>query len=484
MSDKSDNDQSDLLIEEQVRNAFAIHALNQSVGGRFRNETPNLGQKPRLKLTQRPRTRISGHKASLWLTNYDFASFLDLARALTLHEQQTFGYSGKSKLEFIVDIKTGNEPMKSVKIVEKTPHGKKAYEQKVLPVINDHDPTRTSIRVRTEKLTCGFVCDCFDAGELEFEAPDYGSLRVFIDWNRWQRDPVSNSLVFENSFLDPIFLPAAFADRKHFDIQLPDDQNFRIRRSEDPSVKPSLTEDVQEALSHVAAGVTRENIKQNKIRISIAKDFPDGPSLSRPQESPSQISPSKTSPKTRNIHHIHTLDLGQARADGIVFVHRPARTTSYKYDAPYTIARFLALARANLYPDTPVNNLRIMISPNTAAREKGMLLTPIAEVEKGYREPDKVGKTLEDYWEDEYMDAWFNPYEDVWAIKVFVSTTTSNSRLSTADTYGLGKEIDQSVRWHSKDHCTRAVGHECTQQREGNTKFEGRVDRSPNHAHE
>ncbi|KAL8633185.1 hypothetical protein Q9189_001085 [Teloschistes chrysophthalmus] len=83
--------------------------------------------------------------------------------------------------------------------------------------------------------------------------------------------------------------------------------------------------------------------------------------------------------------------------------------------------RFLAQARAQLYPDTPANELRLMISPSKAARDAGQLLTPIAEREGGYEEPDENGRTAEDYWKDEYLGPWLNAEEDIWAIKVFDS---------------------------------------------------------------
>lgn len=109
------------------------------------------------------------------------------------------------------------------------------------------------------------------------------------------------------------------------------------------------------------------------------------------------------------------------RAEGTFFVYRPARTTHFRYDAPYTLKRFLAQARAQLYPDTPTNELRLVISPSESARQEGKLLTPIAEIEEGYDTPDENGKTAEDYWQTQYVDGWFNVEEDIWAIKVFVS---------------------------------------------------------------
>ncbi|KAL9579002.1 MAG: hypothetical protein Q9212_005357 [Teloschistes hypoglaucus] len=80
---------------------------------------------------------------------------------------------------------------------------------------------------------------------------------------------------------------------------------------------------------------------------------------------------------------------------------------------------FLAQARAQLYPDTPANELRLMISPSDAARDVGQLLTPLAEMEEGYEKPNENGSTAEDYWKDEYLGPWLNAQEDIWAIKVF-----------------------------------------------------------------
>lgn len=62
-----------------------------------------------------------------------------------------------------------------------------------------------------------------------------------------------------------------------------------------------------------------------------------------------------------------------------------------------------------------------MISPSNAAREAGKLLTPIAEREEGFEEPNDNGRRAEDYWKDEYLGSWLNAEEDIWAIKVFVS---------------------------------------------------------------
>ncbi|KAL8966525.1 MAG: hypothetical protein Q9183_003336, partial [Haloplaca sp. 2 TL-2023] len=441
------DDNSELPISERVRIAFAIHVLTQAGRGGLQNETPNLVRAKELRPTQGPKFRIYGHQASLWLTNYDYGSFLALAEALTLHEQQIFGYdrrpNQKQSVPFVAEIRVRGELTRKVRFDGNLVADKKAYLQNIRPVVDEGD-SETVIWVHTDALECGFECDCYEPGELIFEAPDHGSLRVSADWDQWQQKAVSNSLVFDYSFLTLIFLPQTFKDRNHYKLDLPNGQTFNVSWSGvDATSGPTLSDDVQEALSRVAASVTKENIVQKKINIQLVNGSLDGLQLDRPEASPNPQSPSEMVPEPVPSDHANTAT-AQARARGTVFVYRPARTTSFKYDAPYTIERFFALSREYLYPDTPGNKLRIMISPNTAAREKGLLLTPIAEVAGGHSKEDQY------FWNECYIADYFNPYEDVWAIKtfdfikVYDGTITQDKRKSVKwDTRGLsqGKSI-------------------------------------------
>ncbi|KAL8697534.1 MAG: hypothetical protein Q9201_007081 [Fulgogasparrea decipioides] len=441
-TDGSDFEGSSMTLAEQVRNAFAIHALNQSVGVGLLNEFASHGQK--LKLTLRPRTRILGHNASLWLKDYTFDTFRCLAAALVLHEQQTWGYpktghsaKDKPKLNFVVDIEKPGET-KTYKINTKRAAAKTNFDKYVLPAIREGDSDKVRIRVRTEVLDCAFDCGCYQPGELEFEAPDYGSLRVVADWHLWHRREVENSLTFEETFLDQIFPPAAHAGQPVFDLELPDGQTFPIIRSADPSEIPTLNAHVQDALSRTVASVTKENIKEKTIKVWIRAESPTQALISRSQESPSQKSP------------------GLARANGTILVYRPARVTQFRYDAPHTMQRFFALVRTHLYPDAPEHGLRLRISPSDASRKEGNLLAPIVESQEGYTKPDKVGQSLEDYWKDDFLRNYLSAEEDPWAVRVLESIKVFNGTVKsdvfqTWDThlYYMGKEIrDATSDWN------------------------------------
>ncbi|KAL8724862.1 MAG: hypothetical protein Q9181_006643, partial [Wetmoreana brouardii] len=425
-TDDSDFGGSKMTLAEQVRNAFTIHALNQSVGVGLLNEFASHGQK--LKLTLHPRTRILGHNASLWLKDYTFDTFRCLAAALVLHEQQTWGYprtghsaKDKPKLNFVVDIEKPGQT-KTYKIYEKTAAAKTNFEKHVLPAIKEADSDNVRIRVRTEALACAFDCECYHPGELEFEAPDYGSLRVVADWHLWHRREIENSLNFEEAFLDQIFPPVAHAGQTVFDLELPDGQTFRIVRSADPTEIPTLNAHVQDALSRTITNVTKENIEDNKIKVWIRAESATQTLISRPQESPSQKSP------------------GLARANGTILVYRPARVTQFRYDAPHTMQRFFALVRAHLYPDAPEHGLRLRIGPSDASRKEGRLLAPIVESQDGYTKPDKVGQSLEDFWKDDFLRNYLSAEEDPWAVRVFVSHIEHDDTPHAAETPLLTQE--------------------------------------------
>lgn len=109
-----------------------------------------------------------------------------------------------------------------------------------------------------------------------------------------------------------------------------------------------------------------------------------------------------------------------ARAEGTIFVHRPARSTLFRYNAPYTMEQFFELARSELYPDTR-GKLQLRISPSEAFRKEAKLLAPVSENKGGYMRLDSKGRTLEEWWKEEILDKWLAPEEDVWAIKILVS---------------------------------------------------------------
>lgn len=291
-------------MKDQLTNAFALHALNQSTGGGFRNEIANIGQraKPTLKLTQRPRTEIHGHNASLWLQNYAYDSFLDCAKALVLHEEQTMGYpraegvfaSQRPQFGATIEI-TRDQRVTRVRINEDFQGSSRRYQKSVLPALTATGPDKPRIRVHTKALECGFDCDCYEPGELTFTAPDYGSLRVDASWDEWQNDGkvLVNSLVFEESFLNLMFPLAMFADQSRFDIQLPDGPVFHIARSVDPSLYPTMAASVQRALSDLVRRVTHENVREKEVKVWIRGESPIQSTFSLPQESPSQKSPGK-----------------------------------------------------------------------------------------------------------------------------------------------------------------------------------------------
>ena len=112
-------------------------------------------------------------------------------------------------------------------------------------------------------------------------------------------------------------------------------------------------------------------------------------------------------------------ELGSARAEGTIFVHRPANFTPFRYVPPHTIESFFRLARKELYPETK-GRLKLRISPSNAFRQTGKLLVPIAE-QKTYMTRDEDGATREDVWRESIVETWLTPQEDVWVIKVFVS---------------------------------------------------------------
>ncbi|KAL8777895.1 MAG: hypothetical protein Q9213_007662 [Squamulea squamosa] len=416
----SDTKQSGIPLGNQLEQAFTLHALYQSEGGVLRNrfaattaakDALTQQTKTKLKLFQRPRTLILGHKAGLWLTNYAFDSFCQVANTLILHQWDDVGgypkdYSkvkDREKLDISVDIKDGDKKIKRIVIKALTEAGKKQYEKIIMRILQKQEP-KPLIRVHDGKLKCNFDCkrvptdnepSCDNSRDLEVEVPDVGFLRVLADWHRWREQPklVENSGVFENAVFRLLF--PTTTDKNEFTIELPDGVTFRVTRN----AHPALPADVQKALSHITTAESQEGVAPAKIKLRPYKSAPQL-ILERPPESPSQKSP------------------GLARAEGTIFVHRPANFTHFRYELPQTMERFFKLARRELYPDTQ-GRLRLRISPSNTFRQEGKLLLPVVERKGSYRDRDEDGETPEDVWKDSIVDKWLTPLEDVWIIKVF-----------------------------------------------------------------
>ncbi|KAL8916335.1 MAG: hypothetical protein Q9172_006355 [Xanthocarpia lactea] len=415
-SDSSDTEQPDVPFSEQVEHAFALHALYQSDGGILRNKFAARGasedaQKSKTNIQGQisSKTLIIGHKAGLWLKNYDFDSFCQAGNTLILHQWNDLGFPFRpgpnkdlDKLKIVVNIKDGDKRAKQVTIKAFTEAGRRDYEKQVLPILQSNEP-KPQIRVQDGNLKCGFECkrgpkdkepSCDNGRDLEVHAPEIGYLRVLADWHRWREQPklTENSRVFEAAVFCLLY-PASI-DKNEYEIKVPDGTTFRVSRD----ARPSLTAEVQEALSHITAAESQEGVEPEKITLS--PFIPIQPIiLGRPPASPSQKSP------------------GLARAEGTIFVHRPANFTHFRYDPPHTMEKFYKLARRELYPETP-GRLRLRINPSDAFRQEGKLLLPMRE-HKSYLNPDENGETLEDIWKDSIVDKWLNPQEDVWVIKVF-----------------------------------------------------------------
>ncbi|KAL8719416.1 MAG: hypothetical protein Q9225_003581 [Loekoesia sp. 1 TL-2023] len=401
--DPEEDEPTTMTVNDQLRHAFAVHALNQGHGGGLRNEfassalNPTIaaqGPSARLRLTIRPRTLILGHKAGLWLKDYSFNSFCGLAQALMIHDWQTFCYPEifKSKKKFFVEIENGKKP-KSYSMTLLHPTSRRSYETKILPVIRGNEP-KPRIRVRIDENECGFDCGCDDSRELEIDALDVGFLTILAEWHRWEEKPkvLSNSKVFETTMFDLLFPSPAFDDHDEFDMQMPNGHTFRLIRG----TEPLLSAEVQKALSCITTKQKQPGVKPSKIKLWPSNRL----QLDRSQDSPSQKSP------------------GVARAEGTIFVHRPARSTLFRYDAPYTMGQFFKLARSELYPDTR-GKLQLRISPSETFRNEGKLLAPISENRSGYTRSISGERTLEEWWKEEILDKWLAAEEDVWAIKIF-----------------------------------------------------------------
>lgn len=325
----SDPKQSDISSGEQVKQAFALHASYQREGsirspatGSDSQDTPSPSSagkgilhnksatttadndttaqkvKSKFKLFQRPRrTLILGHKAGLWLTNYAFDSFCQVANALLLHQWNDLATSRLPKMvgpkrlqnwEIFVDIRDGDKKDKQVIIKPFTEAGRKNYERSILPVLQKNEP-KLLIRVRDGDLECGFECkdpSCDNSRDLEVLAPDVGFLRILADWHRWREQPklIENSQVFENGVFGLLF-PSPDGKNEYM-IELPDGSTFHLSRD----AYPSLPADVQKALSRITTAESQEGVKPEKIKL-----MPQPPvqvlTMERPPASPSQKSP-------------------------------------------------------------------------------------------------------------------------------------------------------------------------------------------------
>ncbi|KAI4192320.1 MAG: hypothetical protein LQ346_004365 [Caloplaca aetnensis] len=400
-----------MTLFEQMHHVFALHALLQGHGTGLQNPIPH-----KLKMQPpRQRTLILGHKAGLYLSDYRYECFCAVAKALALHEQQTFGYvmerggPAKEAGGFAVEIegdrrrKGGNAFMFSQSTF------KENYHQHILPVLqrNELDKPRVRVRAQTDvpradrkvveevPHTCGFVCGCDDSRELELVALDVGYLRVFAEWHRWREETklLSNSRVFEATLFDLLFPEEAFIEG-YYMLELPGGESYRLRRG----TEPLLSEEIQRAFTDLTTRERQEGVVPMQVKLWPVK----GPLVDRGQASPARKSPALVRP------------------GGAIIIHRPARHTHFTYDPPHTMERFFAMARSELYPNTK-GQLRLRLSPSRAFQEEGKLLAPIVESESGYTTVDSTGGTLEDWWKAEILDKWLTPEEDVWAVKIFDS---------------------------------------------------------------
>ena len=462
--------QSDVPPSEQLQRAFATHAsreasitapavgldsaVTRDTSSQVSPETPRRQSrfttrdndasvpkaKSKLKLIQRPRTLIHGHKAGLWLTNYSFVSFCHVSNALLLHQwndlgrqPKMIGPNGVKNFEFSVDIISGHTNKKQVVIFKPfTEAGKGKYEKQILPVLKMKEPKPT-IRIRHGGWKCGCECEeepsCDNSRDLEVLAPDVGFLRILADWHRWQEASklVENSQVFEQGIFELLF-PSLIHKKNEYTIELPDGSNFHVSRDGNPSLSARL----QEALSRITTAESQEGVEPEQIKLWPYKST--SPGNERRSRSLSSI-------------HLLTLETGLARAKGTIFVHRPANSTHFRYDPPHTMESFFRLARQELYPETK-GKLKLRISPSNSFRQTGKLLIPVMERKTSYVNPGEDGDTLEDVWRETIVAKRLTPQEDVWAIKVFVGLQDWKSPSNVADAFTQG--LDPSLRWPTR----------------------------------
>ncbi|KAL8814931.1 MAG: hypothetical protein Q9223_005892, partial [Gallowayella weberi] len=420
--------QPDVPFSEMLSDAFALHAQNQSnVRDEFGSHDASTDITPekarsKLRIFQRRRTLILGHKAGLWLNSESFESFCGLANALVLHQWNDWGGAYKevksdalNKMDFFVEIKDAGKKVKQVKIRALTESGRREFGKHILPVLQKSDP-KPLIRVHDGKLKYNFECSrrpgdkepsCDNSRDLKVLAPDIGFLRVLADWHRWRERSklVENSEVFEVAVFGLLF---PNPDTKEFLVDLPDGTTFDVHRDG----SPSLSAELQKAFSQITTRESQEGVEPKQIKLW-ARRATEPVVLERPPASPSQKSP------------------GLARAEGTIFVHRPANFTHFRYDVPHTMEEFFELARKELYPETP-GRLRLRISPSAAFRKEGKLLLQVTEPKDPYSKSDEHGETLEDVWKRQIVDNWFTPQEEVWAVKIFPEIWNTSALRSSA----------------------------------------------------
>ncbi|KAL9593848.1 MAG: hypothetical protein Q9219_007357 [cf. Caloplaca sp. 3 TL-2023] len=262
-----------MRIDEELRHAFAVHALNQGYGRGLRNDfassvpettgtTPGSGT--RLRLTVRPRTLIYGHKAGLWLKDFSWESFCGLAQALMIHDWQTFEYpeiDEKKKFTVEVENREGNNRY-SMTLLHS--NSRKTYQLKILPFIRGDGP-KPRVRVLTAKNTCSFDCDCDDSREIEVEAVDMGFLTMYAPWHLWQQKEKfgSNTKVFEITMFDLLFPSPAFNEYLEFDMEFPDGTVYRLERG----MEPFLGLEVQQHLSRITTREREPGVKAQRIKL-------------------------------------------------------------------------------------------------------------------------------------------------------------------------------------------------------------------------
>ncbi|KAL9034325.1 MAG: hypothetical protein Q9180_005471, partial [Flavoplaca navasiana] len=329
--------QSDVPPSEQLQRAFATHASREAsitapavgpVSAVTRDtsspaspETPRHQPrsitrdndasipkaKSKLKLIQRPRTLIHGHKAGLWLTNYSFVSFCHVSNALLLHQwndlgrqPKMIGPNGVKNFEFSVTIIYGHTNKKQIVSFKPfTEAGKGKYEKQILPVLKMNEPKPT-IRIRHGGWKCGCECEeepsCDNSRDLEVLAPDVGFLRILADWHRWQEPSklIENSQVFEQGIFELLF-PSLIHKKNEYTIELPDGSTFHVSRDGYPSLSARL----QEALSRITTAESQEGVEPEQIKLWPYKSTSPG-----------------NEARSRSLSSIHllTLETGLARA--------------------------------------------------------------------------------------------------------------------------------------------------------------------------
>ncbi|KAL8997142.1 MAG: hypothetical protein Q9169_003525 [Polycauliona sp. 2 TL-2023] len=420
----SNTEQFNASSSKQFESASALHSPTSADNGLLLRHLTTTGAynasnaqktKDNLGLTQPQRgTIIHGHKAGIWLYDDTWKSFSRVANSVLQGQwddlgnvPKMVGYQSIDFLEITVSIKDGNKQAKNVdiKLFSKARKEVAKFEKHILPVLRMDEP-KPSIQVRREKRNCG--CEdkkeesCENSSILKVNVPDVGFLRVLAKWHLWREPPnlYRNDLTFNNEVMRLLFPSANGADA--YRIELPDGRTFSVSGN----APPFLTAEVQEALSEITTAESKPGDKSAKITLNPC-----------PSDQTVVLEAPATSPKRRSP--------GLAKAEGAMFVYRPANWTHFQYDPPYKMENFLKLARKELYPNTE-GKLKLRISPSEAFRKEGKLLLPISDSSHPYDTPGVDGISLEDVWRIDIVEKWLRPQEDVWVIKVFDSIRVYN----------------------------------------------------------